>query len=232
MTSFRITATALLAAPLVGACGSGGPPSGPEAGTLVMAVLEGNNQQAAPSSQLPVSPAVRVTRDGAPVGAMQVTFTITSGGGSGGGQTVTDSDGIARAPQWTLGPELGEQRMVASLGAQAGSTVLFSAYATLPVLAVLEGHPAKRTFSSRQYSTNQIYVRMVDADGEPVANAEVLWHASGPARVSSAEGFTDAQGYARLGLLTFDGSAIVVVEARSHKILTAPASIHWTFEAQ
>lgn len=69
-------------------------------------VVEGNNQAASAQANVPAPIRVRV-RDGFGNGVpgIAVTWTVASGGGSvAASQSITDEQGIATAPVWTLGP--------------------------------------------------------------------------------------------------------------------------------
>lgn len=95
--------------------------------------IEGNNQNAAVGTRVPVRPAVRVTDDlGQPVAGVGVTFVVTGGGGSvDDGQQTTNSAGIARVGDWTLGPLPGTNTLEARADALQGSPVVFTAEGTL-----------------------------------------------------------------------------------------------------
>lgn len=212
---------------LVVGCAGVRSPAGTEP-RVSMTAVAGSNQQGAPGTAVPVIPAVKVLRDGEPLAGAQVVFTVVLGDGTGGGTATTDADGIAHAPQWVLGPGLGEHRMLASLADQSGVTALFSVYAVTPVELVLEGFPEKRSLASMP-GTNQWWVKVLDADQQPVAGIEILWQViSGPAHIISAEGLTDAAGTAHLGNVSTSGPGMVVLEARALKVQTTPALIRWT----
>jgi hypothetical protein len=70
-----------------------------------MAASSGNAQQGAPGSDLPTPLSVRVTDAGGnPKPGVDVTFAVTTGGGSLAGTTATtDASGIATSGTWTLG---------------------------------------------------------------------------------------------------------------------------------
>ena len=95
-------------------------------------LLEGDDQTAPAGTAVTVRPAVRVTNDlGQPVAGFVVTFVVTGGGGSvqGASQT-TNSDGVARVGEWTLGPTPGANTLEARAGSLQGSPVVFSAEGT------------------------------------------------------------------------------------------------------
>ena len=106
---------------------------GPAAG---IAVSAGNNQFDAPGATLPIPPAV-VVRNAAGQGVrgVEVTFTVTGGGGTfiGGATTeiqVTNSSGAATASGWVLGPSAGTNTMTATVpggGVVSGNPANFTA---------------------------------------------------------------------------------------------------------
>jgi hypothetical protein len=92
----------------------------------------GDNQQFRASNPVPVRPSVRVTDQfGNPVPGVTVQFAVTAGSGSvPGAQQTTDAAGVATVGQWILGPELGEQRLAATvLGFPAADPAVFTAEA-------------------------------------------------------------------------------------------------------
>lgn len=101
-------------------------------GALRVEPLEGDDQSAPAGTAVPVQPAVRVTGDsGASVQGVTVTFVVTGGGGSvTGASRITDSDGVARVGDWSLGPTAGSNTLEARAGSLQGSPVVFTAEAT------------------------------------------------------------------------------------------------------
>jgi hypothetical protein len=97
----------------------------------VMALLAGDGQSAPVGQAVPVRPAVRVTdSDGNGVAGIPVTFVVTGGGGSvSDAVQTTNSDGIARAGDWTLGPSAGTNTLEAQASGVQGSPVVFTAQA-------------------------------------------------------------------------------------------------------
>ena len=97
-------------------------------------VQAGNNQVAAPGATVTVPPAVLV-RDALnnPLTGVEVTFAVTSGGGSIPGATaITASNGIASVASWTLGSTPGTNTLTAtvSAGGVSGNPVTFTATGT------------------------------------------------------------------------------------------------------
>lgn len=93
--------------------------------------IEGDDQTAPAGAAVPLRPAVRVLEGGDPVPGVQVTFTVTAGGGSVEGATqVTNAEGIARVGEWVLGTAPGSNRLEARGDGLSGSPVVFSAEGT------------------------------------------------------------------------------------------------------
>src|SRR5690606_35085712 len=88
-----------------------------------IAVNGGDGQSATVGTAVSVAPSVIVTdASGNGVAGVAVTFAVQSGDGSrgGGGDVVTDVDGIATAPAWTLGTTAGANTLVATSAGLAG----------------------------------------------------------------------------------------------------------------
>ena len=93
-------------------------------------IAAGNGQQAAPGAPVPTPPAVLVRdANNNPVGGVQVTFEVASGGGSiTGAVTVTDNSGLARVGSWVLGAEGSNVLRATAAGAGiSGNPVTFTA---------------------------------------------------------------------------------------------------------
>lgn len=117
---------AALAAASLAACSESAdaitPPPAHRSATLQ--VLSTNPQPGVAGQRLPETVRVRVLDEsGAPLEGVNVTFTVTEGGGSFlfGGQN-TDAEGYAQAP-WTLGPQ-GTQRATVQAAGRAGMVEL------------------------------------------------------------------------------------------------------------
>ncbi len=101
-----------------------------------MAILAGNNQTFTTGALTPVAPAV-IVRDvvNLPVEGVQVTFAVTSGGGTvlAGVQT-TNAQGVATVGGWVLGPNVGlnNNTLTATAPGLSGSPLTFTASAQAP----------------------------------------------------------------------------------------------------
>jgi hypothetical protein len=138
---------------------------------LRMVIHEGDGQSAPTGSSVPTRPAVRVTTDGGdPVSGVQVTFRVTSGGGSVAGTVqTTDANGVARVGDWILGPAPGTNTLEASSDEVGGSPVTFTAEGTSTAgevdrLVYLVQPPS----SVERQERFRVEVALVDADGNVV----------------------------------------------------------------
>jgi Invasin, domain 3/Bacterial Ig-like domain (group 1) len=150
------------------------PPAPPP--TLTLQLVEGDNQATPAGSDVPVRPAVRVVdQAGQPVPGVEVTFAVTRGGGTvyDGSQT-TNSDGIARVGDWTLGLSPGENTLEARAASVEGSPIVFTAEGTRSggVHHFVFRVPP-RDVKVREWFT--LEVAMVDESGEivPVSGIEI-----------------------------------------------------------
>jgi energy-converting hydrogenase Eha subunit A len=104
------------------------PLAGPAAQIVVQA---GDGQTANASSSVPIAPAALVSDQyGNPVPSLDVTFAVASGGGSvTGGNTTTNTGGVATVGSWTLGPVVGSNTLTATASGSgiAGNPVTFMA---------------------------------------------------------------------------------------------------------
>lgn len=102
-------------------CGGGGstsgstPPPPPLPTAQSVAIATGNNQTAAPGTQVPVPPQVLVMgTNNAPLAGVTVTFSVTGGGSVSSKTAVTDSQGHA-STNWTVGSTVGINTLTASV---------------------------------------------------------------------------------------------------------------------
>ena len=229
----RVLAAGLLGIAMV-AC-STDPTAGPP--PLLLTPVAGTSQQLSAGASVPILPAVRVTRGGEPVEGVSVIFTVASGGGTGGGTAVSNADGIATASGWTLGNELGEQRMVAVIDEPGGGTALFSAYAIEVPAAQLSWAPRRDPITGGRAGLavhNNAELLLQTVTGTPISAAPVQWRVlSGDAVIEAADPRTNSQGVARLISIRFGGTVgDVVVEARvSHQNLASDV-VTWRFRVE
>lgn len=181
---------------LAGGCEELGPVASEPA---AMEVVEGEAQSAAAGQAVSVAPAVRVVDEaGAPVADVDVAFEVVTGGGSvAGAEVVTDASGVARVGSWTLGTEVGENTLRATV--QGLAPVVFTA------TAVAGGESAMAAVSGDGQSMAAFHavadaprVVVTDAHGNPVPGVEVVFAATtGGGAVTGATDTTDGSGNAR-----------------------------------
>jgi adhesin/invasin len=186
-TKLSARLAALAAALSLQGCGGddlrcGGPfcvsPGPPEATTL--AVDSGAGQTGAPGRQLPQPLVVLVTDDDdRPIADVQVSFSVSQGGGAVSDMTIqSDIEGRARV-SWTLGPDAGTQSVNAEARTSAGlqldgSPLTISAEAVRPppVRIVLQSPPAETARNGVRFDRQPI-VEVLDAEDQPVAQVQV-----------------------------------------------------------
>ena len=137
---------------------------------------------------------------GLPVADQEVTFSIAEGAGSVEPVTVeTNAQGFA-ATTWTLGPAAGEQSLRAQTprgGSTATLEVFVSATAVAGSGSILSADGGvDQSGPVNSALADSLRVRATDALGNPVANVEVTWAATGGGSVSSVTVTTGADGRA------------------------------------
>lgn len=186
-----------------------------------VARVSGQSQQGIAGQPL-ANPLVVVARDaaGSSVPGVEVTWTVTQGGGTvspgsdsaspapsgpsasseGGLTTATDINGQARA-RWTLGPNAGTQSVSATVGGSASTVFVASASAGDPTTVVVT--PTEATLGVGQTLTLTATPR--DAGGNAVFTS-VAWTSSDPtvASVDSNTGLVTGIG---VGTATITGTA-------------------------
>jgi hypothetical protein len=207
---------AVVAAMAIHACGGGddlctgpfcfSPPTEPEPSSLEAGE---NPPQGIAGRQLPMSVLVKDS-EGKAVSGVEVNFGVRSGGGSLSGQTAeSDVNGVARV-NWTLGNELGEQRLEAS-ATNADNDPLANSPLPLTVTAV-PPEPARLVLQTplTNIAHNgvlldpQPVIEVYDAEDQPVSGVVVSVSVSGGASLS---GGTTATSNSE-GLATFTDLAL------------------------
>jgi adhesin/invasin len=170
-----------------------------------VSLLEGDAQVARVLQPVAIVPAVRVLgAGGLPVSGVEVTFAVTSGGGSvtGAAVVLTDANGDARPGGWTLGITAGANTLTATVtdAGVTGNPVTFTATAELGVPdAARSGLTASPDTIQASSGTQEsiITVRLRDAAGDPVAGATVEFFATGSGNaLTQPASVTDAAGVA------------------------------------
>ena len=168
-----------------------------------MTVAAGNNLTAPAGGDLPVAPSVRVTDAvGNPIAGVEVTFAVTSGGGSviDGTQT-TGPDGRATVTAWTVGNQPGLNTLTATSAALPGISVVFSATAVLgspSVITIIEGDAQSGPAGSPLPVS--VKVKVTDQAGNPVVGVRVVFTVTlGGGTLGGANPLTNSEGIAQLG---------------------------------
>ena len=197
-------------------CSSGeGPNPTPEPAAITMAA--GDDQTAPVGAVLPDLLVVEVTdEDGNPVEGVEVQWAAVGGGTVSAARVATDAAGQS-AVQRVLGSTPGEQTTTAAVSGLSGSPVEFTATAEStgsPSLTVLTQPPASALTREVWMPAEQPVVRLVDAEGAPVAGATVT--ASVASGSGTLEGVTAAvtneEGAALFGDLGIDGTGSHTLE--------------------
>lgn len=138
--------------------------------------LAGDGLVAAAGAATTTPPSVRVLdAHGNPVPGAQVTFSVTTGGGSLGGQpstvSVADASGIATAATWTVGTVAGSAQQVTAVAGAAQA--VFTATVTPAAAAGLAIATQPSAGSAGVAFATQPSLRLVDAFGNTVPQAGV-----------------------------------------------------------
>ncbi|MEO7353727.1 MAG: hypothetical protein ABIZ70_05170, partial [Gemmatimonadales bacterium] len=200
---FLMVASMLLALGCGGSSETIGPPSGLE-------VLAGNNQSATVAQPVVVSPTIRVRdKDGHNLTAITVRFTVLSGGGSVFPDTaITDANGVAVAPPWTLGTKSGANTLKAQAsGLVTSVTITATGTAAAPSNLAAVDQVNFAALVQTQIS-GQPTVLVTDGFGNPVAGVTVTFTVVlNNGSVTGATPVTDASGRASLGGWTLGAAA-------------------------
>ena len=184
----------------------------PPAGDLRRA--GGHRQEGKAGGRLANPIRVRVLgTDGLPLGGQEVAFEPGSGGSVSPAVAVTAGDGRAEV-EWTLGPSLGEQSLVASVVADPSLTVTFTADATAAALASLTVTPTQLTFDALT-ATEQLEVTGRDIFGNAVDPTGVSWSSSDTSVASVSSG----------GRVTAVGNGQAEIRATAEGVTSAPVQV-------
>lgn len=159
-------------------------------------------QSAGSGRAVAAPPSIRVTdAAGNPAAGVAAGFTVTLGGGTVVGTTVsTGTDGVASVASWTLGTAAGENSVRAGVTG-VPDTVVFTAFATQVAAAGIHAQAGMDQTAQRLTAVPVApAVRVVDAGGQPVAGFAVSFEvAEGGGAITGAAQFTDVAGIARVG---------------------------------
>ena len=140
-------------------CGKNGvaPPPPPAR----IGIQAGNNQQAPIGTTLAIAPAAAVSdQSGNPVSNVSVTFAVASGGGSvTGGNTTTNTSGVATVGSWTLGPLPGTNTVTATASGSgiAGNPATFTATGCTNCWTTKASMPTARWLLATEQVGNILY---------------------------------------------------------------------------
>lgn len=171
------------------------------AAPATMTAQGGDNQSALAGAVVATAPSVKlVDRFQNPVGGVTVVFSVTSGGGTvtGAGAT-TNASGIATVGSWTLGPNVGINRLtaVALTNGATGNPIVFTANATAGTATTLTAQTATSlTATVAGLVTPVPTVRVTDANGNPVAGVGVSFTGSVGSNVVGQAKTTNSNGIA------------------------------------
>jgi len=203
-------------------CGGGGDGNGPTPGSI--AVNAGNNQVGAAGTALAESLAV-VVRDqaGALLPGVNVTFTITAGGGTvSPGSRVTDAAGIAKTRR-TLGPNAGTQTVNAVAGSLAPAP--FSAVSQINgAVNIANSTTGGLTDTVGATRAESLIVLVTNQNATPVQGVTVTWASPGGA-VSPASRVTDAEGLSKTRFTYGNGAGNQTATATVTGLVGSPVSI-------
>ena len=202
-----IASSGTLAAVTFSATATAGPPVSMQAVSLVsQGGTAGGNALSAPSV---------VVRDalGNPAAGVQVTFTVTAGGGTLVGPVkLTGVDGIATVTTWTLGPTPAVNVVTASATGLPAVTFTATAVGAAAQVVTFAGN-AQAAVQGTQVSVKPA-VRVLDAAGTGVPGATVTFAVTaGGGNVSGAAQITDLNGIATVGGWTLGSAATQTMTA-------------------
>ncbi|MGE5838240.1 MAG: Ig-like domain-containing protein, partial [Acidobacteriota bacterium] len=186
----------LLGGMVLGACGGGGDGgTGPTPNTIV--VSSGNNQVGPAGAALAESLAVLV-RDAAgdPLAGVNVTFSVTAGGGSvSPGSRQSDASGIAKT-RFTLGPNAGTQTVNATAGSLAPAP--FSAVSQINgAVNIADSTTGPLTDTVGAIKVESLTVLVTNQSAAPIQGVPVTWASTGGA-VSATSVPTSAAGFSKV----------------------------------
>ncbi|HEX5574978.1 MAG TPA: Ig-like domain-containing protein, partial [Gemmatimonadales bacterium] len=141
-----------------------------------IAMVSGDGQSGPVGSTLAAPLVVQVTDAfGNPISGITVTWSAEGQGAVSAPSTVTDASGQTSVTR-TLGPNSGQQTTLATAGGLAGSPVTFTSTATAGNanrIEIISGNNQEAAAGSEV--PQDLVVRVLDQDGNPIANQAVSW---------------------------------------------------------
>jgi hypothetical protein len=177
------------------------------------------------------APSVTVTSEGKPQAGVQVTFTVTSGGGAPATATaISNTAGVAQAPAWTLGSAAGLQVLTASAPGFNPQSVAFHAFAVAAPPATI------RIFAGDSQSAAILTplavdpaAKVTDDAGTPVVGYPVAFNTSN-GKIQDTLVFTNSEGIASPGHWTMpaSNSSALTLSAQAPLLRGSPLVFHAT----
>jgi adhesin/invasin len=146
-----------------------------EAGSAAaVRIVSGNNQSGQAGTQLGAGLVVQVQdAKGNPVSGVTVGWSVVSGGGSvAPASSVTGANGQASA-EWTLGPQVGGQKVRASAGAAGHVDIDATATAGAPSVLAITTQPSGSATAGEPFATQPV-VQLRDALGNDVHRSGIV----------------------------------------------------------
>ncbi|MCU0633551.1 MAG: Ig-like domain-containing protein [Gemmatimonadaceae bacterium] len=166
-----------------------------------IAAVSATSQTGTAGLQVATPPSVRVTdANGNPVGAVQVTFSVTAGGGTLTSSAVnTNAQGIATVGSWLLGTTAGTNTVTASITGVTPVTFTATGNAGAASQMLVSAGQGQRAQINRAVATAPAVV-IRDAFGNPVSGVAVTYAiGQGGGTVVGGRATSDAQGIAAVG---------------------------------
>ena len=191
-----------------------------------LSLVSGNGQMGIVGQALAAPFAVKVAdSNGIAVSGINVTFTVTAGGGTLSKTSVsTDSNGLASSTL-TLGSTAGTNTVTAASGTLAGSPVSFTATGALPApaatLLLVSGN--SQTGAVNQALQFPLTVKAVDANSNPVPGTTVTFTVQGGGgSLSATSVLTNSSGLASAALTLGPAAGTNTVTAASGTLAGSP----------
>ncbi len=192
-----------------------------------LAKVSGDQQTGTAGMELSDDLTVRVLDGGgAPIAGAQVTFSVSSGGGSVSGSPATTSSGGEASVGWTLGTVAGADQEVTATAGSVSATFTATAEPGPPASVSVRGGNGQTGFAVEDLPL-PLQVLVADQFGNPTPEITVSWASASGGAVTAAGPRTDEDGQAEatwtLGSQEGANSATATVEELSPATFTATA---------
>ena len=201
-------------------------------GAFALAVGAGDNQSATSGTVVGIPPeALATDQFGNPIAGIDVTFAVTSGGGTitGPSQT-TDAAGTARVTSWTLGVAVGSNTLQATTPfGLTGEPVVFTATGisgTATNMALVSGDAQIDTIGAPL--PTPYTVRITDTNDNGVSGIPVAWNVTGGGGSITPTSTTDASGFASATHTLGDALGAQTVDAAVGGLTGSPVALSST----